>query len=246
MAAAGGSNIGLRKDNEDSYYINEACGLFAIADGMGGHEHGQLASRIAVEQFSTLVKAGCLENISLEIMRQLFQQANAAVHTKQQTLQSGIMGTTLTAVMVDADVMYVGHVGDSRLYWFHGGTLRQLTMDHSYYAELIRQGENIHVESKQKNVLLKALGPEAVVEGQFFQQVLAAGDLLLLCTDGLYNAVSLEEMQRAVACCTDLATTVQDLLSLGLVRGATDNLTVVLYRHESTQNILWEEGRLHG
>ena len=224
MAAAGGSNIGLRKNNEDSYYINEDCGLYVVADGMGGHEHGQLASRIAVEQFSSLAEGHCPEAFSLEDMRRLFTQANAAVYRRQEALQSGIMGTTLTAVIVDGDTMYLGHVGDSRLYLLHDGELLQLTMDHSYYAELIRQGtENVHMENRQKNVLLKALGPEQEVEGQFLQQRLTTGDMLLLCTDGLYNFVPTEEMQQ--------------LLALALEKGTSDNLTVIVYRHEAAERI---------
>ncbi len=128
--------------------------------------------------------------------------------------------------------MYVGHVGDSRLYWLHEGTLTQLTMDHSYYAELVRQGtEELHIENRQKNVLLKALGPEAQVEGQFLQQTLSPGDMLLLCTDGLYNYVEHEEMQQLMQQPV-LQHGVRDLLDLALTRQASDNLTAILYRHE--------------
>lgn len=233
MTAAGGSNIGLRKNNEDSYYINEGCGLLAIADGMGGHEHGQLASRIAVEQFASLTEGRCPETFSLEEMQRLFMQANSAVFQRQEALQSGIMGTTLTAVVIDANEMYLGHVGDSRLYLLHDGILSQLTMDHSYYAELIRQGtEDVHIENRQKNVLLKALGPERQVDGQYLEQTLEAGDMLLLCTDGLYNSLQPEEMQRIMERPVDLSLNVQQLLELALERGASDNLTVILYRHK--------------
>ena len=135
MAVAGGSNIGLRKNNEDSYYISEDCGLLVIADGMGGHEHGQLASRIAVAQFVNLVEGRCPEHFSLEQMKQLFIQANKAVYEQQEALHSGIMGTTLTAAIIDGDKLYVGHVGDSRLYLLRQNILTQMTLDHSYYAE---------------------------------------------------------------------------------------------------------------
>lgn len=234
MSAAGGSNIGLRKNNEDSYYINEACGVLAIADGMGGHEHGQLASRLAVEQFATLAAGRCPESFSLEQMRALFSRANAAVYERQEALQSGIMGTTLTAVILDGDEMYLGHVGDSRLYLLRENELIQLTLDHSYYAELMRQGsEELHIENRQKNVLLKALGPEESVEGQFLQQTLSAGDLLILCTDGLYNFVEPEEMRQILQRTEMLEDAVQRLLDLALERDASDNLTVILYRHEN-------------
>lgn len=237
MAVAGGSNIGQRKNNEDSYYINADCGLLAIADGMGGHEHGQLASRIAVEQFAELVRNQCPKSFSLDTMKQLFNQANTAVFEQQEALQSGIMGTTLTAVVIGEAQIYVGHVGDSRLYLLHEGVLTQLTLDHSYYAELMRQGkETIHVEGRQKNVLLKALGPEEQVEGQFLTHPLAVGDVLLLCTDGLYNCLQLEEMEQLMAQTVDLQAAVDKLLEIALQRGASDNLTVILYRHESEQS----------
>lgn len=232
MAAAGGSNIGLRKNNEDSYYINDDCKLLAIADGMGGHEHGQLASRIAVEQFVSLAEGRCPESFSLEQMKAMFVQANRAVYKKQEALHSGIMGTTLTAVLIDENQMYAGHVGDSRLYLLRDGVLTQLTLDHSYYAELLRQGSlDIPLENRQKHVLLKALGPEEQVDGQFLQETLSAGDMLLLCTDGLYNSVQEAEMHHVMQNNT-LPEAVDQLIHLALERGATDNITVVVYRHD--------------
>lgn len=232
MAAAGGSNIGLRKNNEDSYYINDDCKLLAIADGMGGHEHGQLASRIAVEQFVNLAQGRCPESFSLEQMKAMFVQANRAVYEKQEALHSGIMGTTLTAVLIDENQLYAGHVGDSRLYLLRNGMLTQLTMDHSYYAELLRQGSlDIPVENRQKHVLLKALGPEKQVDGQFLQDSLSAGDMLLLCTDGLYNSVQEAEMQHIMQNYTPTEA-VHQLIDLALQRGASDNITVIIYRHD--------------
>lgn len=232
MAAAGGSNIGLRKNNEDSYYINDDCKLLAIADGMGGHEHGQLASRIAVEQFVSLSEGRCPESFSLEQMKAMFVQANRAVYKKQEALHSGIMGTTLTAVLIDENQMYAGHVGDSRLYLLRDNILTQLTLDHSYYAELLRQGSlDIPLENRQKHVLLKALGPEEQVDGQFLQETLSAGDMLLLCTDGLYNSVQEAEMHHVMQNNT-LPEAVDQLIHLALERGATDNITVVVYRHD--------------
>ncbi len=243
MTAAGGSHIGLRKNNEDSYYINEDCNLLAIADGMGGHEHGQLASQLAVEQFVNLLKQDlpgrCPEAFSVEQMEALVQQANAVVYQKQQALQSGIMGTTLTVALIDGNQLYAGHVGDSRLYLYRDDELTQLTQDHSYYAELVRQGTDIPVENQRKNVLLKALGPEETVDGQFFQETLYRDDVLLLCTDGLYNAVPKAELEHVIEeynqkCDQDmeLQHAVNRLLTMALEHGAADNITVIIYRHE--------------
>ncbi len=234
MAAVGGSKIGLRKNNEDRYYISDDGHFLAVADGMGGHEHGQLASRIAVERFAAYAAAGA-DSFSLEQMRMLFYDANRAVYQRQETFHSGIMGTTLTAAVICGDLLYVGHVGDSRLYLLHGGEAEQLTEDHSYYAELMRQGsEELHVGNRQKNVLLRALGPEEAVEGQFLERVLAPGDQLLLCTDGFYNVLQAGELPALLAR-EPLEDTVERLLTLALERGASDNLTVILYRHEPAE-----------
>ncbi len=236
MTAAGGSHIGLRKNNEDSYYMNEDCKLLVIADGMGGHEYGQLASNIAVQQFVQLVQGQCPERFSLERMEALFAQANQEIYKKQATLDSGIIGTTLTVAAIEAHQLYVGHVGDSRLYLFRDEELTQLTQDHSYYAELIRQGNtDIPLENRQKHVLMRAIGPEETVKGQYFQEDLYKDDLLLLCTDGLSNAVEDAELQQMIeeySQLNDLQAAVDQLIALALERGATDNITVILYRYE--------------
>lgn len=234
MVAAGGSNIGQRKDNEDSYYINMEKGIYVIADGMGGHENGQLASKTAVNHI--VMEAETYQDpLTLEQLEKMFQKTNEAVYQYQEALHEGIMGTTLTVVIIQAQKMLIGHVGDSRLYLLRNGKIQQLTLDHSYYAELMRLGkfaEALHKDQK-KNVLLKALGPEAKIEGQYLEKEILAHDVLVLCTDGLYNSVMPEEMQKIIEAAEDnLQMAVQQLLSLALDRGATDNLTVILYRHE--------------
>ena len=111
--------------------------------------------------------------------------------------------------------------------------LTQLTQDHSYYAELLRQGNTeFSLENCQKNVLLKALGPEATAEGQFFVETVYPDDILLLCTDGLYNAVSHAELQQLIEQTADLQSTVNEMIALALSHGASDNITAILYRHD--------------
>lgn len=233
MTAAGGSHIGLRKNNEDSYYINEACRLFVIADGMGGHEHGKMASRMAVEHFMQMAEGKGSDVFSIEQMEQMMEEANQAIYSRQEALHIDVMGTTLTAVKIDGSHLYAGHIGDSRLYLYRDEELTQLTQDHSYYAELLRQGNTeISLENCQKNVLLKALGPEAAAEGQFFVETVYPDDILLLCTDGLYNAVSHAELQQLIEQTADLQSTVNEMIALALSHGASDNITAILYRHD--------------
>ncbi len=247
MYAAGGSDIGLRKDNEDCYEIktiakadSTSLYILVVADGMGGHEHGQLASQVAVAPFLALDEQDIAEEFTTEQMQSLFAQANEAVFAQQEQLHDGIMGTTLTAAAVQDNQLLLGHVGDSRCYLYREGVLQQLSMDHTYYAELIRLGKiETAQEEEQRNVLLRAIGPEAAVEGQFLQLTLNDNDILLLCTDGLYNAVSeadlkdaLDEvLQRVLIGDGFLQQTVDDLLAKALEQGARDNLTLIVYLH---------------
>lgn len=232
MSAIGKTAIGLRKENEDCFYIGDNEQLFLIADGMGGHENGRLASRIAVQQFLHDAEK-LLPDFSLQIMEKTMEHANATVHSKQEMLQGGIMGTTLTATVRKGDCIYVGHVGDSRLYLVRAGEIRQLTMDHSYFAELLRRGEIPSLDVAQsKNVLLKALGPESEVEGQFFEMNLEPDDVLLWCTDGLYNLVRDTELLQIISETAVLENTADMLMQMAESRGVRDNLTIMIYRHD--------------
>ena len=232
MTAAAGSNIGLRKDNEDRYYINEDEKIFMIADGMGGHEHGQLASKLAVATMAENILK--LEQpLSLEKLEEIFKSVNTSVYELQQQLNADVIGTTLTAAIVRDEQLYIAHAGDSRLYRLRDNKLEQLTIDHTYYAEMLRLGQLDEAQTEVKrNVLLKALGPEENIEGQYLQLEILPEDLLLLFTDGLYNVLSEEEILQQVSAEDNMAICVENLLQMALERGARDNLTVVLYRHE--------------
>ena len=245
MRVAGGSNIGQRKDNEDRYDIRSlqlanGCTLhfLIVADGMGGHEHGQLASRAAVEQFNLLDENAFFDGFDLDDMQTIFHQANSRIYAVQEHLHDGIIGTTLTATAIESDQLYLGHIGDSRCYLYRDGVLEQLSEDHTYYAELIRQGQEIASgDEKQKNMLMKALGPEEYIDGQYISTSLKHGDMLLLCTDGFYNLVSEETMMdaldRVIGNQDLIDSVVEELLQVALAQGARDNLTLILYLHES-------------
>lgn len=247
MISAGGSNIGQRKNNEDRYEIRtvsmpdgSVVHFLIIADGMGGHEHGQLASRIAVEEFSTLELHTLTSVFTLEDMQRLFQQANAKINALQERLQDGIMGTTLTVAAIQNDQCHLGHVGDSRCYIYREQELIQISVDHTYYAELVRLGQLISAnEENKKNVLMKALGPEHTVEGQYLSQELRENDLLVLCTDGLYNAITTEDIVTVLDMVLNGACSLQEAVEIflekALEQGARDNLTLILYWHKKTE-----------
>lgn len=237
MAVGSGSNIGLiRKANEDSYYVNQELGVYLVADGMGGHENGQVASSLAVEVFVRLAAQLKPEEFTIDQMKNMVDEANEAVFRYQEDVAGKIMGTTFTAAVINKQSMLIAHIGDSRAYLQRGQEIIQLTDDHSYLAELARLGkldqEDIQ-NSKQKNVLLKALGPEAHVDAQFLSETIEIGDILLLCTDGLYNAMTVEEIKDFLEHGHSLQAAADAMIALALSRGGSDNMTLVVYRHEN-------------
>ena len=232
MAVGSSTDIGaVRKANEDSYLLDEGKKVFAVADGMGGHENGKLASALAIDVF-TRDLAGLSSITDTEDLARLVAKANEAVYRYQEDVAGKIMGTTFTVAAIDGDKVHIAHIGDSRAYRLRGGTITQLTSDHSYLAELVRLGEVERAaleQNSRKNVLLKALGPEPIVEAQLLTESWQAEDILLLCTDGLYNALTDADLLRIVLASGSLQQAADALIKAALAGNATDNMTVVLY-----------------
>lgn len=232
MAVGSSTDIGaVRKANEDSFLIDEGKKVFAVADGMGGHENGKLASNLAIEVFTKALAE--LDAITdTEVLARMVALANEAVYRYQEDIAGKIMGTTFTVAAIDGEQLHIAHIGDSRAYRIRQGVIEQLTNDHSYLAELVRLGEVERAaleQNSRKNVLLKALGPEPVVEAQLLTESWQADDILLLCTDGLYNALSDAEILRILRTSSDLAQAAERLIAAALISNGADNMTVVLY-----------------
>ena len=218
-----------RRHNEDSFVVQPP--LFAIADGMGGAQAGEIASALAAGALSESNANGGGESRVTE----LIQEANRRVHERASTdpATSG-MGTTMTVALVESDgSITFGHVGDSRAYRLRGGRLEQITDDHSLVAELVRRGELSPEEAEvhpQRSVITRALGTDPDVDVDAFSVRPEAGDLYLLCSDGLSDmvpAAAIEEILREYR--SDL-----DMASRALVRaanngGGDDNITAVLF-----------------
>ncbi len=173
--------------NEDAYLVDDAMGLIAVADGMGGHRAGEVASATALEALRAAINGG-------RPLRESIEDANDAVYTKSLTDTSlRGMGTTLTAgTLVAGGTLLVGHVGDSRAYLLHDGELRQVTNDHSLVEELVREGRLTADEAAvhpQRSIITRALGVDASVEVDVYPVELVPGDRLLLCSDGLTGMV---------------------------------------------------------
>jgi protein phosphatase len=217
-----------RHANEDSYYVRSPA--YAVADGMGGAQAGEVASRIAADVFDERTDDGTLEQQLARVAR----EANSRIFqlAQEDSSRSG-MGTTLTAALVGDDEVSIVHVGDSRAYLFREGKLRQLTRDHSLVEELRRQGRLTTEEAEehpQRSIITRALGPERDVELDVHTHQARSGDLYLLCSDGLTSMVREDRVREIVAESGSLDAAAEQLVAEANDMGGRDNITVVLFR----------------
>jgi serine/threonine protein phosphatase PrpC len=220
-----------RRANEDSLLSRSP--LFVVADGMGGAQAGEVASQLAVEAF----KGGLHDPPAPEeALARLAQDANTRIHERSHshTEQAG-MGTTLTALYVGPEDVAIAHVGDSRAYCWRAGELIRLTEDHSLVDELMRQGRLTPEEAEehpQRSVITRALGPELEVEVDTRTFRARAGDVYLLCSDGLTSMVSEDDVATLLGEHSDLRRAGEALIAAANQAGGRDNITVVLLRLE--------------
>ncbi len=245
MRVWGATDRGLvRQQNEDafSHFVLSGAGgeevyFFAVADGMGGLEAGEVASFIALRDIGRVVKEeplGSSTDVPSLLVR-AFCEANRRIYEVGCGRGSGSMGTTVTAGLVMGGTLYIGHVGDSRAYRFTGNSLEQLTEDHSLVGQMVRNGEITETEAMghpRRNILTHALGarPECLVQRVEVQ--LVPGDLVLLCTDGLTGVVSSEEISCELRDRAPGDALLHSLIDKAKGRGGPDNITVVLYEHQ--------------
>ena len=220
-----------RRANEDALLSRSP--LFVVADGMGGAQAGEVASQIAVEAF----KRGLRNSLEPEAaLAELTREANARIHelSHSHTEQAG-MGTTLTAMYVGEQDVAIAHVGDSRAYCLRDGELIRLTDDHSLVDELMRQGRLTPEEAEehpQRSVITRALGPEGTVEVDTRSFHARAGDVYLLCSDGLTTMVSEQQLTRVLREHRQLRGAGEALIAAANAAGGRDNITVLLVRLE--------------
>jgi serine/threonine protein phosphatase PrpC len=217
-----------RHANEDAYYARAP--VFAVADGMGGAQAGEVASKIAADAFEERTDDGSPEQQLARVAR----EANRRIFdlSQEDSSRSG-MGTTLTGALVSDDEVSIVHVGDSRAYLYRDGELRQLTRDHSLVEELRRQGRLTTEEAEehpQRSIITRALGPERNVELDVHTHQARSGDLYLLCSDGLTSMVREERMREIVEDSGSLQAAAERLVAEANEMGGRDNITVVMFR----------------
>src|SRR3954452_18462274 len=220
-----------RHANEDSYFARSP--LFAVADGMGGAQAGEVASRIAAGAFERPGQVSADEPAEGQL-EQIAQAANREIHqlAQQDSARAG-MGTTLTAALFRDGEVALGHVGDSRAYVLRGGQLKRLTKDHSLVEELRRQGRLTEEEAEehpQRSIITRALGPEPNVNVDTMTFPARSGDVFLLCSDGLTTMVSDDEIRQILVESRTLLAAVNKLVEAANRGGGRDNITAVAFR----------------
>jgi len=224
------SDVGRqRQGNEDSFL--ERSPLFVVADGMGGARAGEVASRMAVEQFD--LEDGADEAPEQQLA-DVAKGANRKIHkmAEEDSAYAG-MGTTFTAALVTGREIAIGHVGDSRLYRFRDGELERLTHDHSLVEEFVRQGKLTPEEAEvhpQRSIITRALGPEPEVEVDTYTHSGRDGDVYLLNSDGLTGMINEEQVAEILRDRESLEDAAEKLVGAANENGGKDNITVVLFR----------------
>jgi PPM family protein phosphatase len=225
VRAAAATDVGLvREGNEDSYLSEEP--LFAVADGMGGHRGGEVASQLALETLEKVFRAGDRD------LPEQVRQANRAVF-ERSVLDRAVsgMGTTLTAALVDGERVRIAHVGDSRAYLLRDHELHQLTQDHTLVHRMVEEGEISESEAEthpQRSVLTRALGVDVMVDVDDHTLDVRPGDRILLCTDGLTSMVPEEEITQILSTSSAPREAADRLVRAANEAGGVDNTTVVV------------------
>ncbi|MEJ6950881.1 Stp1/IreP family PP2C-type Ser/Thr phosphatase [Natronospora cellulosivora (SeqCode)] len=227
------SNKGkVRNDNEDSYLVKEGkFPLIAVADGMGGHQAGELASSLAVDLLDNYDFN--YQNDLLNELIKVFNLANEEILLKaEEDLEYSGMGTTLTAAIIYYDVMYIAHIGDTRIYLYRNNQLYQVTTDHSLVNELLKQKQISCKEAfnhPHKNIITQALGSIEELEIESKKVDLLAGDRLLFSTDGLHDMLRFNEIKKFLGMDKNLEDLSELMGKQAMKNGGSDNITLVLF-----------------
>ena len=234
-----------REINEDNFFISEfddACGngYCMIADGMGGHNAGEVASEIAVDVIQNILQKHYHHHLSegqiCDLLKQSMQKANTEIYKKacENPSHTG-MGTTAISCLVHHGCLYIAHVGDSRVYRINKSIIRQITIDHSVVEELVNSGTITREEAEnhpQKNIITRALGEEYQPKIDIYVRPLKFDDMILICTDGLTNMLSDKEILAQMTSEEVLQEKIERLVNAANNKGGYDNITVVALHYK--------------
>lgn len=225
-----------RKLNQDFVYTSEQPvgslpNLFIVADGMGGHNAGDYASKVTVETIVEKIKTSS-ETERTHILEEAIVAANTLIRARaRESVDLEGMGTTVVVATCEGNRLCVANVGDSRLYVVNRKEIRQITKDHSWVAEMVRRGGMGKEEARNhpdRNIITRAIGADDTVKVDFFAVQLKEGDLILMCTDGLTNMLEDEEIRMTLNGARDMVEKAEELVAAANDRGGRDNISVIL------------------
>ena len=236
------SDVGkVRELNEDSFYISDSLDeiqLYILADGMGGYKGGEVASKLAIQSAKNYIESNFKQiekdkDSIIQLVGSSVEYANMIVYEKsKENDELNGMGTTLDVCLIYNNRVFIGHVGDSRVYRIRKEFMRKLTQDHSYVQKLVKDGtitKEEAVHHPQKNMLMKALGCNAFVEPDVMVKGFLKDDILIMNSDGLTNLVSQEEIFKEAK--KDIEQAPKELVNLANEKGGYDNITVVVIKN---------------
>jgi protein phosphatase len=252
IRAFGVSDAGrVRTTNEDKFISDPDLGLFAVADGMGGHKAGEVAAQLAVEAITGFISRsdkdydvtwpyGIDDTLSFDgnrLRTAIFLANRKVFRAAESSDDYGGMGTTIVVALMNGPHVSIGSVGDSRVYLFAGGTLEQLTKDDSWAATILAQdpglkGEDI-ANHPMRNVLTNVLGGRPTVDVHVTERVLLGGELLLLCSDGIHGVLHEDALCAVLERATSEQETAQRIVDMALDNGSRDNVTALVVRYEA-------------
>lgn len=235
------TDIGMaRKKNQDYYYVSEDGCINILADGMGGYAGGEVASKLATVSAKDYILEHFDKNKEyekqeiLDIIENAMELANTKVHEKaQEDEELEQMGTTLEICIIYKEKMFIGHVGDSRVYRLRQGIIRKLTKDDSYVQKLVEDGTITKEEAKnhpKKNMLVKALGCETDLDVNVFYKKFLPDDIILICSDGLTNMVPEEQIYDIIS--SNINQSAENLIKEANNNGGLDNTTLIIIKNE--------------
>ncbi len=252
LQAFGVSETGpVRPINEDCWVCDESLGLFVVADGMGGHSAGEVASRLAIDAMEAFVRHslnhdqecswpyGVDPTLTLEAnrLKTAICLANRRIFREAESRDTYTgMGTTVVAALVAGSQVAIGHAGDSRLYSFSGGCLSRLTRDDSWIETILAENPDLPPDAiaahPMRNVLTNVLGARDQVEVHMLERPLEAEEWLLLCSDGVHGVLADERIAEILGAAEEPAATARQVVDAALLAGSRDNVTAVVVRHE--------------
>jgi serine/threonine protein phosphatase PrpC len=251
IQAYGVTDIGcVRTTNQDRILVDDAAGLYVVADGMGGHGHGEVAAELAVATTQFYIQASrdrydatwpfgyeVERSLDENRLRTAIQLANRQVwKNAEASPEHAGMGTTIIAALVSGKQMAVGNVGDSRLYLLRGGEMQQISTDDSWVANMVRSGALTPAQAREhsmRNVLTQAIGSQTNIEVHTSDHVLEDGDIVFLSTDGVHGVVDEAVLRSILFSTRELDRAARQIVQVAKENGAPDNASCILLRYEN-------------